>query len=60
MQYDPTAYILAAALLSGSIGFFAASLCSARIVRRANLEGWKECVKFYQQRQTETKETPRL
>ena len=60
MTTDPTTYILATALLSGSIGFFGACLITARTVRRANLEGWKEGVKFYQQRQIQSSETPRL
>lgn len=60
MHSDPTAYIIAAAVLGASIGFYAAALMASHTVRRANIEGWKEGVKFYEKRQLEAKETPRL
>lgn len=60
MQNDPTTYVLASGMLCGCLGFFTACLFTAKTVRRANLEGWKEGVRFYQQRQTESQETPRL
>ena len=52
MQNDPTTYILAAALLSFCLGFFAASTYCARRIKRANIEGWKDAVRFYQSRQS--------
>lgn len=53
MTTDPTAYILAASLISGSIGFFGACLMTSRTVRRANLEGFKEAARLYQSRSQE-------
>ena len=52
MQTDPTLYILGAALVSAAISFFTACLMCSRRIRRAEIEGWKQGVQFYQQRQT--------
>lgn len=51
MQLDPMPYILAAALFSGCLGFFAASALAARRIRRAETEGWKCAVRFYSARE---------
>ena len=55
MQTDPTVYIIAAALLSGCISFIAACVLCSRRIRRAEIEGWKEGVRFYQARENETR-----
>ena len=44
-------YILAPAILSGCLGFFAASAIAARRIRRAETEGWKCAVRFYSARE---------
>ncbi len=49
MQNDPTTYILAAAIISGAIGFIGASLMAASQVRRANNQGYMEAVRHYQE-----------
>jgi hypothetical protein len=48
MHSDPTTYILAAAVISGAIGFMGASLMAAHQVRRANNDGYAEAVRHYQ------------
>jgi hypothetical protein len=39
---DPAVYIMAAALLSGCIGFFGCALMNARTVRNAHKDAWRE------------------
>lgn len=51
-MHDPTVYIIATALLCGSLGFMSACIVCARRIRRAETEGWKEAVRFYQSRQS--------
>jgi len=51
MHTDPTIYIIAAAILSGAISFMTACVLCSRRIRRAEIEGWKQGVKFYQERQ---------
>ena len=55
MQTDPTIYIIAAALLSGCISFIAACVLCSRRIRRAEIEGWKDGVRFYQSRENENR-----
>lgn len=52
MQHDPTIYIIAAGLLCGSLGFMSACIVCARRIRRAETEGWKAGVSFYQDQQS--------
>lgn len=42
MKTDPTYYILFAAMLGAAIGFFGCALYASRIIKRSNLEGYKE------------------
>ncbi len=50
MQPDPAIYILATAIICGCGGFLAACVISARRIQRAETEGWKSAVRFYQAR----------
>jgi len=50
MPTDPIYYILATGLLCAPLGFICCAVLSGSRVRRANLEGWKEAVRFYQLR----------
>ena len=59
MQTDPMIAILATALLCFCIGFFACALAASRRIRRAEIDGWKAGVRFYQERETESRQ-PRL
>ena len=52
MQHDPTIYIIATALICGSLGFMSACIVCARTVKRSRTEGWKEAVRVYQSRQS--------
>lgn len=51
MTTDPMTYILAAGLLGGCLGFISACILNSRQIRRAEMEGWKSAVRFYQSRQ---------
>ena len=51
MTPDFPTYLLATALLSGALGFFLCGILCARQIRRAELEGWKECSRFYAERE---------
>ena len=57
MTTDPTTYIIAAALLGAAIGFFAHRSLTRRRSRRANFEGFKEAVRFYDARDKEARES---
>lgn len=59
MQTDPITAVTFTAILCFIIGFFAAAIICARKIRRAEIEGWKAGVKFYQARETESR-VPRL
>jgi hypothetical protein len=59
MQTDPTTYILAASILGFVIGFFAAAIAASHRIRRSEIDGWKAGVRFYQDRETESR-APRL
>ena len=59
MQPDPTPYIAFTALVCFSIGFFACAIICARRIRRAELDGWKQGVRFYQDRAAAARQ-PRL
>lgn len=50
MHPDPSTLILAAALLGAALGFMAACVICSRRIRRANLEGFKEAVRLYADR----------
>ena len=58
MHSDPIIAILFTAVICFIIGFFAAALICGRRIRRANIDGWKEAVRFYQDRATQW--APRL
>lgn len=51
-MHDPTVYIIATAIIGFCFGFMACALMSARQIKRATTEGWKEAVRFYQGKQT--------
>lgn len=59
MNPDPTACILAAAIAGFLIGFFGCALYASNIIKKSNLAGWKEGVRFYQEREREARK-PRL
>lgn len=46
MRSDPTVYIYAAALIGAALGFMGCAVLTGRRVRRANLEGYLEAVRF--------------
>lgn len=53
MNTDPMIYILAAALLGAAMGFMGCALFSSRRIRRANLEGYLEAVRFQKKMEKE-------
>ena len=59
MQTDPMIAILFTAILCFCIGFFACALAASRRIRRAETDGWKAGVRFYQARESESR-APRL
>lgn len=59
MKSDPIALHFFIAVLCFCIGFFACALVAARRIRRAEIDGWKDGVKFYQERDKEARQ-PRL
>ena len=59
MQTDPTPYIAFTALVCFSIGFLASAIICARRIRRAEIDGWKQGVRFYQDRAADSRQ-PRL
>lgn len=42
MHTDPITYVLAAAMLGGSIGFFACALFSSKRIREARRSWWRD------------------
>ena len=52
---DPTVYIIAAAMLSGAISFMGACVCTARSVRRANFEGFREGLQYAEKRERDNR-----
>jgi hypothetical protein len=59
MHSDPTPYIAFTALACFVIGFFACGIICARRIRRAEIDGWKQGVRFYQDRAADSRQ-PRL
>ena len=59
MKTDPMPYILFTAVICFIIGFFACALAASRRIRRAETEGWKAGIRFYQERETDARQ-PRL
>jgi hypothetical protein len=53
MHSDPIIAILFTAIICFIFGFFAATIICCRRIRRANIDGWKEGVRFYQERETQ-------
>lgn len=51
MKTDPAFYIYAAAVFGAAIGFFTCALCSSSRIRRANLEGYLEAVRFQKEQE---------
>lgn len=60
MKSDPATYIYFATVLGFCIGFFACALMASRRIRQAEMHGWRDAVRFYQTRDKEARETPRL
>ena len=52
MNTDPAIYIYGAALLGAAIGFFSCALVASKRIRRANLEGYLEAVRFQKRMET--------
>ena len=42
MHNDPTAYILAAAILGSALGFMSCALMASNHIRRARIDAWAE------------------
>ena len=59
MSTDPIIAVTFTAILCFCIGFFACALAASRRIRRAENDGWRAGVKFYQARETEAR-APRL
>ena len=59
MQIDPIIAVTFTAVLCFILGFFAAAIACAHRIRRSEIDGWKAGVRFYQDRETESR-APRL
>jgi hypothetical protein len=59
MTTDPAPYIIFAAALGASIGFFGCAIFASKAIKRANLQGWKECTRFYARRDAERRREAR-
>jgi hypothetical protein len=59
MHSDPIALNLFLTILGFCFGFFGCGLFAARRIRRAEIDGWKQGVRFYQDRETAARQ-PRL
>ena len=46
MNTDPTIYIYGALALGAAMGFFTSALLCSKRIRRANLEGYLEAVRY--------------
>ena len=51
MTTDPTIAILATAIICATGGFWTAAVLASRRIQRAETEGWKHAVRFYQARE---------
>jgi len=49
MMTDPVFYIVAAACFGAALGFMACAVFSSSRIRRANMEGYLEAVRFQQE-----------
>jgi hypothetical protein len=57
MHTDPTPYIAFTAAVCFIIGFFACAIICARRIRRAEIDGWKQGVRFYQDREEKSRQS---